>query len=53
MGWVTIIIIIIIVTRPPLERRLNWVPDPAPTPPRDHDKKNHPPAAELTNFPEK
>ena len=34
------------VTRPPLERRLNWVPDPAPTPPRDHDKENHPPAAE-------
>ena len=23
---------------PPLERRLNWVPDPAPTPPRDHGK---------------
>ena len=33
-------------TRPPLERRLNWVPDPAPTPPRDHSKENHPPTAE-------
>ena len=34
------------VTRPPLECRLNWVPDPAPTPTRDHGKENHPPAAE-------
>ena len=34
------------VTRPYLERRLNWVPDPAPTPPRDHGKENHPPPPE-------
>ena len=41
------------VTRPPLERRLNWVPDPAPTPPRDPGKDNHPPAAEPRKFPRK
>ena len=40
-------------TRPPLERRLNWVPDPAPTPPRDHGKENHPPAAEPHKLPRK
>ena len=40
-------------TRPPLERRLNWVPDPAPTPPRDHGKENHPPAAEPRKLPRK
>ena len=34
------------VTLPPLERRLNWVPDPAPTPPRDHGKEIHPPPPE-------
>ena len=34
------------VTRPYLKRRLNWVPDPAPTPPRDHGKENHPPPPE-------
>ena len=41
------------VTGHPLERRLNWVPDPAPTPPRDHgkqpgkeDKENHPPPSQ-------
>ena len=41
------------VTRPPLERRLNWVPDPAPTPPRDHGKENHPAAAEPRKPPRK
>ena len=41
------------VTRPPLERHLNWVPDPAPTPPRDHGKENHPPAAEPRKLPRK
>ena len=41
------------VTRPPLERRLNWVPDLAPTPPRDHGKENHPPAAEPRKLPRK
>ena len=40
-------------TRPPLERRLNWVPDPAPTPPRDHGKENHPPAALPRKLPRK
>ena len=34
------------VTLPPLERCLNWVPDTAPTPPRDHGKENHPPPPE-------
>ena len=32
------------VTRPPVERRLNWIPDPAPIPPRNHGKENHPPS---------
>ena len=41
------------VTRPPLELRLNWVPDAAPTPPRDHGKENHPPAAEPRKLPRK
>ena len=41
------------VTRPPLERRLNWVPDPAPTPPRDHGKENHTPTADLLKLPRK
>ena len=41
------------VTRPPLECRLNWVPDPAPAPPRDHDKENHPHAAEPHKLPRK
>ena len=40
-------------TRPPLERHLNWVPEPAPTPPRDHGKENHPPAAEPRKLPRK
>ena len=41
------------VTRPPLERRLNWVPDPAPTPPRDQGKENHPPPPEPCKLPRK
>ena len=41
------------ITRPPLERRLNWVPDPAPTPPRDHSKENHPPPPEPRKLPRK
>ena len=40
-------------TRPPLECRLNWIPDPAPTPPRNHGKENHPPAAEPRKLPRK
>ena len=40
------------VTRPPLERHLNWVPDPAPTPPRK-GKENQPPAAEPHKLPRK
>ena len=40
-------------TRPPLERRLNWIPDPAPTPPRNHNKESHPPAAEPRKLPTK
>ena len=40
-------------TRPPLERYLNWVPETAPTPPRDHGKENHPPAAEPRKLPRK
>ena len=34
------------VTRPRMEHRLNWIPDPAPMPPRNHGKENHPPPAE-------
>ena len=41
------------VTRPPLECRLNWIPDPAPTLPRNHKKENHPPAAEPRKLPRK
>ena len=41
------------VTRPPLERCLNWVPDPAPTPPRDHGLENHPLQQSHANFPGK
>ena len=29
------------VTGHPLDCRLNWIPDPAPTTPRDHGKENH------------
>ena len=41
------------VTRPPLERHLNWVPDPAPTPTRDHGKENHPLSSEPCKLPHK
>ena len=41
------------VTRPPLERCLNWIPDPAPTPPRDHGKENYTPPAEPRKLPRK
>ena len=41
------------VNRPSLERRLNWIPDPAPTPPRNHNKENHPPAAVPHKLPRK
>ena len=40
------VLLIKCVNRPPLECRLNWIPDPTPTPPRNHNKENHPPAAE-------
>ena len=41
------------VTRPPMERRLNWIPDPAPIPPRNHSKENHPPQQNPKSFHEK
>ena len=41
------------ITLPPLERHLNWVPDPASTPPRDHGKENHPPPPEPHKLPRK
>ena len=41
------------VNRPLLERRLNWIPDLAPTPPRNHKKENPPPAAEPRKLPRK
>ena len=41
------------VTRPPMERRLNWIPDPAPIPPRNHGKENHPTPAEPRKLPRK
>ena len=34
------------VTRPPLERYLNWIPDPAPIPLRNNGNENLPPPAE-------
>ena len=40
-------------TRTPLERYLNWVPEMAPTPSRDPGKENHPPAAEPRKLPRK
>ena len=40
-------------TRPPMECRLNWIPDPAPIPPRNHGKENHPPPAEPRKLPRK
>ena len=39
------------VTRPPLERRLNWVLDQAPTPPRDHGKENHSSSSQPPKLP--
>ena len=54
--WVSLyhfMCLIICVTRPPLERRFNWVPDPAPTPTRDHGKENHPPTSEPRKLPRK
>ena len=36
-----------------MERRLNGVPDPAPTPPRDHGKENHLPPPEPRKLPRK
>ena len=39
------------VTQSPLERRLNWVPDPALTPPRDCGKENHPPSSQPPKLP--
>ena len=41
------------VNRPLLERRLKWIPDPAPIPSRNHNKENHPPAAEPRKLPRK
>ena len=41
------------VTRPPMERQLNWIPDPTPIPPRNHGKENHPPPAEPRKLPQK
>ena len=38
-------------TRPPMECRLNWIPDPAPIPPRKNGKENHPPPAEHRKLP--
>ena len=38
-----LVIIIIIVTLPPLERYLNWVPGITPPPSRDHGQKDIPP----------
>ena len=44
---------IIIVTRPTMERHLNWIPDRAPIPPRNHGKENHPSPAEPRKLPQK
>ena len=41
------------VTRSPLERYLNWVPETTPTPPRDHGKENLPPVEEPRKLPRK
>ena len=40
-------------TRPPLESYLNWIPDPAPIPPRNDGKENLPPSAEPHKLPRK
>ena len=37
----------------PLERRLNWIPNPTPSPPRDHGKENHPPKSQPPKLPRK
>ena len=44
---------IAIVTRPPMECRLNRIPDLAPIPPRNNGKENHPPPAEPCKVPRK
>ena len=51
---------ILYVTGRPWENRLNWIPDPAPAPSRDHGKKeekeaeeNHPPASQPFRIPRK
>ena len=41
------------VTRPPMERHLNWIPDPAPISPRNNGKENLPPSAEPRKLPRK
>ena len=41
------------VTGHPLDRRLNWIPDPTPSPPRDHGKENHPPSSQPPKLPRK
>ena len=41
------------VARPPMERRLNWILDLAPIPPRNHGKENRPPPAEPCKLPRK
>ena len=45
--------IIIIVTRPPLESYLNWIADPTPIPPRKDTQENLPPSAEPRKLPRK
>ena len=40
-------------TRPPLDRYLNWIADPAPIPPRKDSKENFPPSAEPRKLPHK
>ena len=32
---------------------LNWIPDPVPTPPRDHGKENHPTSSQPPKLPQK
>ena len=41
------------VTGHPLDCRLNWIPDPTPSPPRDHGKENHPPLSQPPKLPRK
>ena len=40
-------------TRPPLESYLNWIPDPAPIPPKNDAKENLLPSAEPRKLPRK